>query len=294
MSFDRTWRAATIALAAALIGLFAVAQVASAQVIIPPPASTGTWINPAPTPFLNSPFGLSAGTLSLDYARFIPSVGTDGNQFGGNGAGLWMFSDNLGLNTDFGYHNITRALAPHLGNTTADAALVWRGPDFRLGPSFGYQGNAQAAGLSTKTYNYGGYGDYFASPIFTFSGKGGSFNTRPGSAGYYFGGLAKAYPDPNFVFNGGIDYTKFTRLRGSSETDYSAGVEYLFSGSAPLSVFGRYSYSAFSPGNFNVNTVTVGLKLHFNANGATTLVDRERTGTLDPFSPLVTAVQFKF
>lgn len=96
------------------------------------------------------------------------------------------------------------------------------------------------------------------------------------------------------MVNGGIEYTKFTRLRGSSETDYSVGVEYLFSGSAPLSVFGRYSYSAFSPGNFNVNTVTVGLKLYFDAKGATTLVDRQRTGTLDPFSPLVTAVQFKF
>src|SRR5437763_12338757 len=36
---------------------------------------------------------------------------------------------------------------------------------FRLGPAIGYQGNAQTAGLSTKTFNYGGYGDYFFSPM---------------------------------------------------------------------------------------------------------------------------------
>jgi hypothetical protein len=132
-SFDLTWKGATIAPAAALIGLFAVAHVAPAQILAPPPpATSGNWFGPPPMLLPNSPFGLWAGTLSLDYARFIPSVGTDGNQFGGSGAGLWMFSDNLGLNTDFGYHNITRALAPHLGNTTADAALVWRGPDLGI------------------------------------------------------------------------------------------------------------------------------------------------------------------
>jgi hypothetical protein len=161
MRFGAGLRMAVLA-AAVPIGLCGVSPSASAQIIAPPPAVTsGNWFGPPPGQLPNSPFGLWAGTLSLDYARLIPSVGTDGNQFGGNGAGLWMFSDNFGLNTDAGYHNVTRALAPHLGSTTAAGALVWRGPDFRLGPAVGYQGNAQTAGLSTKTFNDGGYADYF-------------------------------------------------------------------------------------------------------------------------------------
>jgi hypothetical protein len=114
MFLGTRWRMAAIS-AAAPIGLCGISP-APAQIITPPipPLAPGNWYGPAPWSLPNSPFGLWAGTLSLDYARLIPSVGTNGNQIGGNGAGLWMFSDNLGLNTDFGYHNITRALTPAL------------------------------------------------------------------------------------------------------------------------------------------------------------------------------------
>jgi len=295
MFLSTRWRMAAIS-AAAPIGLCGISLTAPAQIIAPPipPLAPGNWYGPTPWSLPNSPFGLWAGTLSLDYARLIPSVGTDGNQVGANGAGLWMFSDNLGLNTDFGYHNVTRALTPHLGSTTAAGALVWRGPDFRLGPAIGYQGNAQTAGLSTKTFNYGGYGDYFFSPMITLSGKGGYFTSHPGSGGYYLGGQGKFYPDPDLALHAGLDYTKFTHVASFSETDYSAGIEYRLPWSMPMSAFGRYSYSDFSPGKFNINTVTVGLKFYFNANGATTLVDRQRTGTLDTTSSLVSAVQLRF
>lgn len=125
MFFGTKRRLAVIA-AVVPIGLCGVSQTAPAQIITPPlpPATSGNWFGPAPWSLPNSPFGLWAGTLSLDYARLIPNLGTDGNQVGGNGAGIWMFSDNFGLNTDVGYHNVTRALAPHLGSTTAAGALV--------------------------------------------------------------------------------------------------------------------------------------------------------------------------
>ncbi|MDE2133485.1 MAG: hypothetical protein KGJ49_02685 [Alphaproteobacteria bacterium] len=253
----------------------------------PPPVNSGLGINPPPSSYFGAPFGLSSGTLGVDYAHFNPSSGSDGNQYGLSGSGLFALGDNFGLNLDAGYHNVSRT-GPNLSNWTASGALVWQRADWRLGPNFGFQSNSQGS-FSSNTYNYGAYADYFASQSFTFSAKGGGFSSNPGSDGYYLGGALKGYVNPDFAIDGAIDYTRFTSFGGSSETDFTIRSEWLISETTPLSIFGGYTYSGFSPGSFNVNTVFVGIKLYTNGNGATTLVDRQRTGTLGwsaTFAPL--------
>ncbi len=257
----------------------------------PPPVRTPTYsglgINPPPSSYFGAPFGLSSGTFGFDYAHFSPSSGSDGNQYGLSGSGLFALGDNFGLNLDAGYHNVSSS-GPNLSNWTASGALVWQGADWRLGPNFGFQSNSKGS-FSSNTYNYGAYADYFVSPAITLSGKGGGFSSNPGSGGYYLGGALKGYVNPDFAIDGAIDYTRFTSFGGSSETDFTIRSEWLVSESTPVSVFGGYTYSGFSPGSFNVSTVFVGIKLYTNGNGATTLVDRQRTGTLgwsSAFMPL--------
>ena len=261
---------------------------------------TEAYVSP-PSSYFGNSFGLSAGRLSLDYAHFSPSSGSDGNQWGFSGTGLFPLGKNFGLNLDLGYHNVSSTGAS-LDNWTVNGSLAWLQKDWRIGPSFGYQSNSVGS-FSTSTYNYGLFADYFASPSWTLSGKGGGFSSSPGSDGYYLGGQLKGYLNPDFALSGSIDYTRFTRFGGSSETDYTFAGEYLFWDDEdeddddcwwpPSSIYGGYTYSGFAPGKFYVNSFFIGLKLYTNGNGADSLVDRQRTGTLDNWNNFA-ALSLKF
>ena len=223
---------------------------------------------------------VSSATLTVDPAHFTPNVGAKGDQWGVAGSGLFPIYDKLGIDLNAGYHRVTTSgPGPGLNNWTAGASLVWQEPDWRFGPSFGFQSNSVGF-LSTQTYNYGPYVDWFALPYLTLSTKGGGFSSTPVLGGFYFSGGIKLYATPNFVYNSAIDYTRFTSFASSSETDFTISAEYLFSERTPISFFGGFTRNQFSPGNFRVNTVSFGLKLYLNGDGAATLVDRQRTGTL--------------
>ena len=226
-------------------------------------------------------------TFGLNYANFSPNVGNDGTQLGVTGSGLFSLGDNLGLDLNAGYNNVS-AKGFHLDNWTANVSLAWRKQDWRFGPSFGYQNNS-SAGFSASTYNVGGYFDYYHSDAFTFSGKGGGFWSSPGSNGYYVGGGLTGYLCPNFAARGSVDYTRWSAFGGSDETDYTLSAEYRFRGKLPLSLYGGYTYSEFAPGSsFHVNTLFLGLKYHFD-DRFETLRDRDRGGTLGSstyFAPL--------
>jgi hypothetical protein len=253
----------------------------------PPPAP----IKPQPTPpqgaYFGNPLGLSAGTLGVDYADFSPSSGSDGNQWGLSGSGLFALGDNFGLNLDVGYHNVS-GTGPSLDNVAASGTLLLQQPDGRIGLTLGFQSNSQGS-YSSNTYNYGLVGDYFVSPEITLSGKGGGFSSDPGSDGYYLGGALTGYANPDLAINGAIDYTRFTKFGGSNETDFTIKGEWLVSESTPVLVFGGYTYSALSPGSFNVGTVFVGIKLYTSRVGAVTLTAQQRNGPVgwsSAFAPL--------
>lgn len=267
----------------------------------PPPVRTATssalGISPPPASYFGAPFGLSAGTLGFDYTHFSPSAGNNGDQWGVTGSGLFPLTSGFAINLDAGYHNVS-SKGFDLDSWNIAGSLAWQLDKWRFGPSLGYQSNS-ASGYSTDTYNYGAYADYFVTPRFTLSGKGGGFSSSPGSGGYYLGGQIKGYITPNFLIGGRVDATHFSAYGGSDEDDYGIFSEYLFWDDEdeddddcwwpPTSIYGGYVYSDFSPGHFHVDTVFVGIKLYTDGTGADTLVDRQRTGSLDwssSFAPL--------
>ena len=228
--------------------------------------------------------------IGIDYAHFKPSAGGNGDQSGGSASGFFKFNPDLGLNLDLGYHNVS-STGPSLDNWNVGASLVWTMDNWRFGPTLGYQ-HSSISSFSTQATNYGAFADYFATPSFTVSGKGGGFSTHPGSDGYYFGGQLKGYPCPNLAIGGTIDHAHFNGFGGSNETDYGLGAEYQFAGR--FSVYGGYSYSDFSPGNFHVTTWSVGIRLYDDTNSGTRdLVDRQRTGTTG-WSTQFAALALKF
>jgi len=249
--------------------------------------------------YFGAPFGMSAGTFRFDYAHINPSTGNDGDQWGFSGSGLFAFGQNLGLDIDLGYHNVL-SNGRGLNNWTAGASLAWRVDNLRLGPSFGFQSNS-IEDYSADTYNYGGYLDYYLTHNLTVSGKGGGFSTSSSdsgfsssSTGFYYGGQLQGFVTPNFSISGAVDFTHFNQYGGSSETDYEAFLEYLFWGDEdedfygswwlPTSIYAGYTYSDFSQNDFHVSTFTIGLNFYTNGNGANTLVDRQRSGTVENFT----------
>lgn len=248
------------------------------------PAYSGVSFDPPPESYFGAPIGMSSGTLGFDYAHFNPKFGSDGDQWGFTGSALFPLMHNVGIGINAGYDRVTSKFFD-LDHWTAGASLVWQIGDVRFGPSYGFQRNS-ASGFSADTHNYGGFGEYFATPWLTVGAKGGGFSSDPGSNGYYVGGQFKGYLMPNLALTGMIDHTHFNAFGGSNENDYSINGEYLFGGGLyrapwpPISIYGGYTRSNFTPGSFHVDTFFVGIKLYTDGNGATTLVDRQRTGTL--------------
>ncbi|HUK08864.1 MAG TPA: hypothetical protein VLX09_13410 [Stellaceae bacterium] len=284
----------------------------------PPPATPTPAPSPTPAPppsgsgqtgvSFSDPFTFfTAAQLDLDYANFSPSVGANGNQWGGGGSAILGLAPNFGLQLDGGYHNIS-STGPHTDDWTAGVTGLWMIPDtgLRVGPSFGYQRNNTGT-FGTDTKMYGGFADFSSyfyetahppralenSLQWEVNAKFGGLHSSNEVSGFYGGGGGNLYPIPNLRLYGDFDYTKTsTPFASAHENDYSFGGEYLFP-AVPISVYGGFTRSAFEPGTFHVNAVMVGFKFYWNGNGAQTLVDRQSTGTL-PFSPISTAIGFKF
>ncbi len=281
-----------------------------------PPVRTATYsglgINPPPA-FQVGSANFRSALVTVDYANFSPSAGANENQYGFStgiltnpfsgdtgGTNPMILNDNLSpadvfpaqgggiaapaLELTAAYHHATSTgFNTDLWNT--GGSLVWFAPQWRFGPAFGYQ-SSSTSGFSSHTWNYGGFAEWFACDSVTAFAKGGGFSGNGTSDGFYLGGSGKWYATPDFAFNGGIDYTRWTSFGGSDELDYTIGGEYLFSETTPVSLFAGYTRSDYS-GSYHVDTVFVGLRFYVNGEGVTALVDRQRTGEPAPH-------QFKF
>jgi hypothetical protein len=227
-----------------------------------------------------------SGTLSGDYAS-IHVPGTSANSWGGNGQGTFGLGSNWSVELDAGYHNIT-ASGANVDNWTVAGDAFWTGMSGRAGAQVGYI-DTSGSGTSLHATNYGGIGEWWASPNVTVSGKAGGFTASGSTNGYYAGGAVTGYIHSNFSLSGGIDYTHIAHL--GNETDYTAQGEYLVSQTTPISVFGGYTYSEIT--GLHINTWFVGLRFYCDGPGAGTLSDRQHTGSLlttDNFGPAI----FKF
>lgn len=73
-------------------------------------------------------------------------------------------------------------------------------------------------------------------------------------------------------------------ISGGHLTSETARVEWLFSQSTPVSIYGSYQHVNSGSGGFlgssNDDIFFVGLKLYMNGSGGGTLVDRQRNGSL--------------
>jgi hypothetical protein len=224
-----------------------------------------------------------SGTLQGQYSNISAgSGGGSANTWGGSGSGAFDLGwSGLKLQVDGGYQGISSSGGGSVDDWNVDGAFFWQGHQGRIGGTVGYNGFNGGGIGNVNITNYGGFAEWYAAPMFTVGVKGGGASANSGGGGNgtatYVGGEAVFYAMPNLALNANIDY--FSEGGGNGNiTSYGGTAEWLVSDHVPVSVYGGYTYSQLPSGGGHLSTWLVGLKFYLNGNGATTLVDRQRTG----------------
>lgn len=218
------------------------------------------------------------GLVEGDWSNVSGSGGNSGtaNLYGGSGSiETPLDVINLNAQVDLGYHDAS-VEHENIGNFNADGDLFWQGERGRLGATVGYQ-TFNCCGVDLNATNYGAFAELYAMPTMTVGVKGGAFSGNYGIRGSYGGGEVLDYLTPDCAVSGTLDYTSFDHT-SANELDYGIQGEWLFSEQTPISGTIGYTRSNISHGGGNYNVFMLGVKLYLNGNGATTLVDRQRTG----------------
>jgi hypothetical protein len=237
-----------------------------------------------------------AGSLSGDYLK--PSCsgcgGIDAWGISGSGAyGLGM--NDLAVQGDAGYHRVSGS-GVNVDLWNVGGSAFWAGFMGRLGANLSYA-SLDTSGANGHVTGYGGFGEYYPTQAITVGLNAGGFSAggsisglgSASSTGSYVGGGATGYLVPDFAASGLINYIS---ISGVHFTTYGGGLEYLFSESLPISIYGGYSTTEVSGGGGHINQWSVGFKFYTNGNGVT-LVDRHRNGTLGPVG-IGNGLQFAF
>ena len=228
-----------------------------------------------------------SGNVSGDYAN-LNGGGANANIWGVSGSGVFDVASDWNIGLDAGYHNLNGSGA-NINTWNISGNAFYHAPQGRVGVVVGYS-SSDGGGANFNLTNYGAGGDWFAGKMWTLSAKAGAFNGSFGSNGYYVGGGVTAYAMPDLAFSATYDYAHLSHF-GAHEGDWTLQGEWLVSESTPVSVYGGYQGTDIRSGMGNVsfNTWFVGLRWYCNGDGSTTLVDRQRNGTLGwsgSFSPL--------
>jgi len=205
-----------------------------------------------------------SGTLSGSYATgtnvFYDANGAVTIPFNGNS---WV--DGSGLEALGGY---TSGSGGSGGNAWYfGAALYTGGAAGRVAGNFVYH---DFNGTSLNSYGVGG--EWFATPSVTLAIRGGGAN-ESSTGGGYFGTQGTWYACPNFAVSAGVDYWS----AGANITSETVRAEWAPSDTVPFALYAGYQ-NLFANGKRG-GELFLGVKLFTNGSGATTLVDRERTGT---------------
>lgn len=192
-------------------------------------------------------------------------------------AGEGEFALGAGVHAQFhASYNYATLPGTHVSNWTLGGAGYWKGSLGRAGAVVNYTDvNLSVLGHANAT-NFGGFGEYFANDYFTFGVKGGGFSGDV--SGGYAGAQMTGYVFPDFAITGGITYTHFNHI--SAETDLSIQAEYLVDHEIPFAGFAGYTYSDLSDGGGRVSTFLVGIRFYFNTDGFSSLIERQRSGTV--------------
>jgi hypothetical protein len=224
----------------------------------------------------------AAGTPALAQGVAFTADGSFGNVLG---FPSWSFDGALSVPLDWNGLSVEGDIGDRgfdgVHVFDAGGSLVWSGMDVRLAASVLYNRLTAFGGSGDET-QFGAGGEWFIDPSWTASVMGGGMTGS--SSGGYVGGTLKWYFFPDAALDGFVHYTS---LSGAHETDFGAHAEWLPDEELPVSVGANYTHvnlSGFGGGG-NTDTWLVALKLYLNDSPATTLVDRQRTGTLDTIQP---------
>jgi len=224
----------------------------------------------------------------------------DGNY--GNVAGVPTWSVNGAANVPVGWEGLSiegdlgqlgagkPGFYGHLSNGGGN--IVWSDPStqFRIAGSVNYN-QFKAEGGTLDEWQFGGGGQWFFNPWLTFSADGGGVGGKV--SGGYGDGDIKGYWFPDLAFDGFVHYLS-GGISGASGhiTDLGVHVEWLPEEEVPLSFGARYDHLEASVGANGFGSVSgntdawfVTLKFYVNDSPASSLVDRQRTGTLDDIKP---------
>jgi hypothetical protein len=224
-----------------------------------------------------------AGTPALAQGVAATAQGTFGNIAG---AASWSVDGAVSVPLDWNGLSVEGNLgdrgASFLHVFDGGGSVVWSGMDVRLAASVLYNRLSGFGGSANET-QFGGGGEWYVLPSLTASVIGGGIAGT--QSGGYVGGTLKWYFDPDIALDGFVHYTS---VASAHETDFGAHAEWLPMEDLPISVGATYTHINLSGGGFgtgNTDTWWVGLKLYLNDSPATTLTDRQRTGTLDTIAP---------
>jgi len=225
-----------------------------------------------------------SGTLSGSYAN--DTNGGSGDLWNVNGSVTGMVGSNWGLEATGGYHSLSDGGA-NLDIWNVGGSAFWAGMQGRLAGTVNYY-STSVTGFDLNVTSYGAGGEFYAAPNFTVAVKGGGqtvnasgFGLGGNDSGGYAGGMLQWYVMPNLSLSGAVDYAEFAGVNATSET---IKAEWLFSETMPISIYGGYEHADFNTGGFGFggggDLFFVGLKLYMNGSGGSTLVDRQRGGSL--------------
>ncbi len=196
--------------------------------------------------------------------------GSYGNINSGGSSDVWgikgalsgTFGGGWGIQGQGDYHNISSSAADDwdLGGN-----VFWGTSTFRVNGQVLYHDIGGA-----NFTNYGAGVTWFAGPSVNVAARGGGYSGT-GTSGGYIGGNIDWYAIPNLAISGHVDYIDI----GTGITSETGQVEWLFSSSTPVSIYGGYQHVDISGANANV--WFLGVKLYVNSAGGD-LVDRQRAG----------------
>lgn len=161
-------------------------------------------------------------------------------------------------------------------------SLMWSDGDFRLAGAVDYNRISKTKAINES--QIGAAGQWFATPWLTATVGGGGIVGDNGGGGYVSGNL-KGYVCPDVALDGFASYENISDAR---LTDFGVHAEYLPFEQVPVSIGATYDH-IYGSGDHRRSEGTdswwVGLKLYLNDSPASSLEDRQRTGTLDTMQP---------
>lgn len=219
------------------------------------------------------------GSLDVDYNNVSGDNDTDANLWNFNGTVVIPVGPNFNVQVGGGYHNLDGDV---VGGNAWDArgAVFWRGArgDVGLAVAHGSLEPDDSALPDFDLTAFGAFGEFFASERFTIAANGGFIDGDNSLDGNYYGGSVKFYILPTLSIAANASRVHFDDI--GSVTNFGATAEWQVMNDKPFTVYAGYTNSDFSGTDFNTDTFTIGLRWRFGEEGATSLVQSDRTNAV--------------